>query len=180
MKKSILGLAVSALFVVGAAQAGTNANDVSATLNVTGTVTNNDMGCAVNLAQSSVKLTGDVQTLPAQGADALPTQLVQLSVTGNEFCTDLAKNNKMAYKLLGTADNADGNAIANSDSGEGAASGVGIALYNVSGTQLDVNSGTLPVTDGITSLGLGLVKLTGQETVPGTVKGTLTIQIERL
>ncbi|MBN6044523.1 fimbrial protein [Citrobacter sp. ku-bf4] len=182
MKKSLLGLAVSAMFVMGAAQA----QDVSATLSVTGTVTNNDTGCAINLTQSSVKVNGDITSMAVQGADALPTSLVQLSVTGasasaNDVCDSLADEGKLAYRFLGTVDTADGNVLANTNTGEGAATGVGIALYNLGGKVVPVNSGTLPVEKGTTTaLGLGLVKLTGQTPVQGSVQGSLTIQLDRL
>ncbi|MBL7637102.1 MULTISPECIES: fimbrial protein [Atlantibacter] len=178
MKKSILGLAVSALFVVGAAQATTN--DVSATLSVTGTVTNADTGCTVLLNNTAVDVTGDITTMPTQGAPAIPAKFVSMNIIGGAVCDDMLANNKIAYKFVGTADNADGTVLANANTGEGAATGVGIGLYNEKGDVINLNSGTLAAKDTPTKLGLGLVKLTGQQAVTGTVQGSLTIQVERL
>lgn len=182
MKKSFLGLAISAMFVMGAAQA----QDVSATLNVTGSVTNSDMGCAVNLTESSVKVDGDLAKMVAQGVETLPAKLIQLNVTGfgesaSAICNSLADEGKLAYRFVGTVDNGDGNVLANVATGEGVATGVGIALYDAAGKTVPVNSGTLPVEKGTgTTLGLGLVKLNGQTPVQGSVQGSLTIQLDRL
>ena len=84
MKKSILGLAVSALFVMGAAQASTNPDDVSATLTVSGTVTPSLSPCTVNLGQSSINLHADISTLVTQGTTTTPMNTVDLTVTGDE------------------------------------------------------------------------------------------------
>lgn len=179
MKKSILGLAVSAMFAFGAAQAATN--DISSTLNISGNVTNSDTGCTVILNNNTVDISGDITTLATQGAPATPAKLVNMAITGGTVCNNLAEQNHIAYKLVGTADDADGNVLANSFTGEGAASGVGIGLYDQEGNVVAINSGAIAVhTPLSTPLGLALVKLTGQEQVSGTVQGSLTIQIERL
>lgn len=179
MKKSILGLAVSALFVMGAAQATTNPDDVSATLAVTGTVTPALSPCTVNLGQSSVSLSADVSKLVAQGVTTTPVNSVDLSITGDAQCADLVSQGKMAYKFLGTADSALGTSLANAATGENAASGIGIALYNA-GEVLKINQDTMAATSAASHLGLGLVKLDGVEATAGSVQGSLTIQIERL
>ncbi|HCL6627261.1 TPA: fimbrial protein [Citrobacter amalonaticus] len=180
MNKTILGLAVSALFVMGAAQAETNPNDVSATLTVSGTVTASQSVCTVSLGQSSIALSADVSKLVAQGVTTTPVDTVDLSITGDDQCADLVSQGKMAYKFLGTADAAAGTSLANTAAGDGAASGIGIALYRPAGQVVNINSDTLPATTTATHLGLGLVKLDGMEATAGSVQGALTIQIERL
>lgn len=180
MKKTILGLAVSAMFVMGAAQAEVNPNDVSAELTVYGTVTPEVSACTVNLSQASINLNAEVASIPAQGTNKLLTDFVELNVTGSGDCSTLVSQGKMAYKFLGTADSADGTSLANVNVADGAATGVGIALYKETGEVLTINNDTLLATDTATKLGLGLVKLNGQQAVAGAVQGALTIQIERL
>ncbi|MDK9361888.1 fimbrial protein [Lelliottia wanjuensis] len=180
MKKSILGLAVSALFVMGAAQASTNPDDISATLTVSGTVTPSLSPCTVNLGQSSINLHADISTLVTQGTTTTPMNTVDLTVTGDEQCADLVSQGKIAYKFLGTADSAMGSVLANTATGEGAASGIGIALYDNAGQNLLINKDTMTATPGVSHLGLGMVKLASQTATAGSVQGSLTIQIERL
>lgn len=180
MKKSILGLAVSALFVVGAAQAETNPNDVSATLIVSGTVTANQSACTVNLGQTSISLAADVSALVLQGTSTVPVNTVDMVINGDEQCKALVSQGKMSYKFIGTADNAMGTSLANSVVGEGTATGIGVALYTPDGQILSINKDTMAASETPTHLGLGLVKLDGQEATAGTVQAALTIQIERL
>ncbi|MDI3360358.1 fimbrial protein [Lelliottia sp. V89_10] len=181
MKKSILGLAVSALFVMGAAQASANPEDISATLIVSGTVAPAPSICTVNLGQPSIELNADISTIPLQGApSALPAETVDLTITGDEQCADLVSQGKMAYTFHGDADHSMGSVLANTATGEGAAQGIGIALYGNEGQPLLINADTMTATQGAVHLGLGMVKLAGAEASAGSVKGSLTIQIERL
>lgn len=180
MKKSILGLAVSAMFVMGVAHAEVNPNDVSATLTVSGSVTANQSACTVNLNKSSIALSAEVSKLVAQGATATPVDAVDLSITGDTQCSDLVAAGKMAYKFLGTADSAMGTSLANTVTGENAANGIGIALYDNAGKVVSINKDTITATSTASHLGLGLVKLEGVEATAGSVQGALTIQIERL
>lgn len=180
MKKSLLGLAVSALFVVGAVHAETNPNDVSATLTVSGSVTASQSACTVNLNKSSIALSAEVSKLVAQGVAATPVDAVDLSITGDTQCSDLVAAGKMAYKFIGTADNALGTSLTNTATGDTAASGIGIALYDNAGKVVSINKDTIAATTTASHLGLGLVKLDGVEATAGSVQGSLTIQIERL
>ncbi|WP_105632087.1 fimbrial protein [Cronobacter dublinensis] len=179
MKKTILGLAVSAMFMAGAVQAETNANDVSATLNITGTVSK-ESSCTVNLSQSTVDLAGKLDTIVDQRKKNNPNMsTVSLNITGDSECETFMEQGKIAYKFIGTADNADGVSLANAATGASAATGVGINLYNSNGDIIDINS-QLIATSGPTTLGLGLVSLVNQELTTGSVQGSLTIQLERL
>ncbi|EBY8275685.1 type 1 fimbrial protein [Salmonella enterica subsp. enterica serovar Braenderup] len=103
-----------------------------------------------------------------------------MTISGDEQCNDLVSQGKMAYKFIGTADNALGTSLTNTLTGESAANGIGIALYNTDGQILSINKDTVTATTTPTHLGLGLVKLDGQEATAGSVQGSLTIQIERL
>lgn len=180
MKKSILGLAVSAMFMMGAAQAETNTNDVSATLTVSGSVTT-AQSCAVNLSKNSINLNSDVESLPTQGSQAQAVDTVDLSIAGDDLCASLVSEGKMAYQFLGTADNANGTSLANNaSSSEGGAGGIGIALYDAAGKELSINKDTVIATPTAYHLGLAMVKLEGQEATAGAVQSSLTIQIERL
>lgn len=173
----LLGLTMSMMFGAATVHAEANSNDVSANLAVTGTVSSQASACTVHLSRDSIELYSKISHLPAQSASEIVTNFVHLSVTGGEDCNMAGR---IAYKFLGTADNADGTSLENSDTRDGAAKGVGIALYQSGGSMVPINSGMiLANTDG-GNLGVGLVQLTGQAPVAGTVAGSLTIQIERL
>lgn len=180
MKKTVLGMAVSALFMVGAAQAEVNPNDVSATLSVTGTVTANESVCAVDLSDTTVVLSEDISTMVEAGQAPTNFKNVMIRTKGDSNCQAMLSQGKLAYKFLGTADSVDGSTLANSASVENAAKGVGIGLYNIDGTSLKINEDTVPATTTGYNLRLSLVKLTGQDASAGDVQGALTVQIERL
>lgn len=183
MNKSILGLAISTIFMVGAAQATVNPNDVSATLNVTGSVTHN-VTCSVNLSTPSVVLTADLDKMPTQGDGNVDgATIVDLTLSG-EGCSDMATDGKIAYTFTGTADSADGTALANTLSTGDAAQGVGIALYNTGAgnslIRVNRDNVTAVAAPSSNKLGLTLVKLKEQTAKAGAVQGSVTIQIERL
>ncbi|EOU9560228.1 fimbrial protein [Cronobacter dublinensis] len=179
MKKTILGLAVSAMFMASAVQAETNSSDVSATLRVTGTVSR-ESTCTVSPSQHTIALAGKLDTIVDQRAKNNPNMLtINLHVSGDSECETFVEQGKIAYKFIGTADNADGVSLANAATGASAATGVGINLYNSDGDIIDINS-QLTATPEATTLGLGLVSLVNQELTTGSVEGSLTIQLERL
>ncbi|EOC0587570.1 fimbrial protein [Cronobacter sakazakii] len=187
MKKSVLGLAVSALFMVGAAHAETNPNDVSATLSVTGTVVESISDqCSVNLSTNSINLESDVADLVNQGdatlINAAGVKTVRLSIAGGSECQDQVAQGKMAYKFTGTADDADGTVLANGNVSTSAATGVGIGLFTVDHTPIKINQDTMAATSNVGGdiLAINMVKLNGQKAVAGDVAGSLTIEIERL
>lgn len=185
MNKSFLGLAISTLFMVGAAHADVNPNDVSATLAVSGSVTH-EFSCSVKLGASVVNLQADIDKLATPSQTARNgIQTVEITLDGDQECTTMAEQGKIAYSFLGTADNATGTTLANTNVGADAAKGVGIALYNVAtGNPLFINQDTMVAiaSNAATAnrVGLDLVKLDGQEATAGSVQGALTIQINRL
>lgn len=186
MKKSILGLAVSALLMVGAAHAGTNPNDVSATLSISGTVVPNDQQiCTVVADQSSISLSSEVKNMPAQGSSAttgsVPLHLSLMNSVGADCLNDAAAG-KIAYKFVGTADDADGSVIANTNTAEDAAKGVGVGVFDATMAPLKVNQDTILANGTPTGniVLLQMVKLNGQEVVAGNLQSSLTIDIEHL
>ncbi len=183
MKKSFLGLAISTLVMVGAAQAEVSPNDVSATLTVTGSVTH-QYACMVNLSKPTVNVSDNVDSLTAQGANGLSNasiQTVEISLSGDQECSDNAREQKIAYKFLGIADSGDGTSLAN-NAGVDGATGVGIALYDLEGNIVKVNQDTMLAKpdSNVSQLLLGVVKLNNQTAKAGSINGSLTVQIERL
>jgi len=184
MNKSLLGLAISALFMMGAAHAEVNPNDVSATLSVTGSVTH-QVNCAVKISSSVVNLSADIETMAKQGAaGSQDIQTVEISLGGDEECQTKAGAGEIAYSFQGTADSADKTSIANTDLSANAATGVGIALYDVKNDKrvIKINQDTMAINSSNTvdHLGLALVKLNNQEVKAGSVNGSVTIQIEHI
>ncbi|EKM0362431.1 fimbrial protein [Cronobacter turicensis] len=182
MKKSILGLAVSALFVVGAAHADANPNDIPATLNVTGTVVADIAdACTVTTDKPSVALTSDLNMLINQGDDATAVTPVQLSVTGGADCANKLQAGTIEYKFTGATDAADGTVLANTDTSGTGAKGVGVGIYDANNKLVKVNSSDrLAANTGTTTIGLQMVKLTGATAEAGNVTSSVTIEIERL
>ncbi|EOU9538372.1 fimbrial protein [Cronobacter dublinensis] len=183
MKKTILGLAVSAMFMAGAVNAETNANDVSATLSISGSVTPAQFSCSVGLSNSTVNMLVDIDKLAPQGQNGFAdanNETVYLSVEGDAQCAQLAQQQKIAYKFIGTADSADGTVIANTNTGSAAAAGVGIGLYDDAGNVIKLNEDTVIANPTHNALTLSAVKLNGQEATAGSLAGSVTIQIERL
>ncbi len=172
MKKMLLGMAICSLFAISTAQVA--ARDMPATLAVTGVVSNSDLTCAVTLKHPTADLpytsTSDLIT---QGEEA--TQPYEIEMTGVGDGCDLTR---MVYRFTGTPDNADGNVLANLDTSEGAAKGVGIGIFDTDNSVLPINNSHIA---GISSrLRLQMVKLNGQEVTTGSVFGSLTIQLDRI
>lgn len=172
MKKKLLALALTSLFIVGAVQA----EDHSATVSISGTVTPDNIACNVTTDTSSLALTGQISSLPNQGDRS--TNATELTWS----LSDASCWGKVELQLKGQADDADGTSLANTDSGEGAAKGIGIGLFNTDKTPIQVNNNQISPIGGVTGkIALQLVRLNSQ-TPPtaGTVHGSLTIDVVRL
>ncbi|EBW6088574.1 type 1 fimbrial protein, partial [Salmonella enterica subsp. enterica serovar Enteritidis] len=72
-----------------------------------------------------------------------------------------------------------GTALANSDVTAGAATGVGIGIFDEANAPVKINSDTLLASQA-DKFKLQMVKLDGQTPVAGSVLGSLTVQIERM
>ncbi|ELQ6021561.1 fimbrial protein [Cronobacter turicensis] len=183
MKKSILGLTVSALFMVGSAQATTNPNDVSANLMITGTVVQDIAdSCSVTLDKTSLHLSDtDVNALITQGEDATTPVQVKLNIAGGDDCTNKVAEGTMAFKFTGLSDNADGTVISNNDNSNTGAKGVGIGVFDTQNKMVRLNSeDNIVASTTDTNIGLQMVKLNGQTPTAGAVSATLTVEIQRL
>ncbi|AZP31688.1 fimbrial protein [Cronobacter sakazakii] len=182
MKFSLSGLIFSALFIAVAAQAETNTNDASATLSITGNAfANEEALCVIHTTTSSVNLSGDVSNLIKQGDTADHLAFVPVRVTGNDACNSLLEQGRLAYRFMGTADSVKGTALANSSTGENAASGVAIGLFDYKGNPISINDTTITASHAAgQGVGFQVVKLDNQTVTAGKVHGELTIDIERL
>lgn len=189
MKKMAALLASSALIFTVIMQSSAQANDTPALLNITGTVGNSVTSCAVQLGQSSVNLISDPSTMVYQNEAIKSGTNVTISMTGpnqvyGSRCAQLAAQGRLAYKFVGTPDNADGNVLHNDDVSNGAAKGVGISIADSTKASeikpLRINQDTLIAKSTPSTISLTLVKLNGQQLTSGSVKGSLTIQVERL
>ena len=176
MKKTFIAFTFSSLFMACAAQA----TDHSAGVDINGMIAKGYSGCTVTVGSPYLTVDGDIDDLPAQGASATKLTNLDYSViptTGEvNYCFG-----KVALQLRGVVDTADGTTLAYTLTGEGAAQGVGIALYNPNTKQpYDVNNTQLEATSGGGKIGLQMVKLNGQTPVEGDLKTVLTIDIVRL
>ncbi|ABP58766.1 type 1 fimbrial protein [Enterobacter sp. 638] len=176
MKKTFIAFTFSSLFMACAVQA----TDHSAGVEINGMIAKGYSGCTVTVGSSYMQIDGDIESLPTQGESATkPTNLAYsvIPTTGEvNYCFG-----KVALQLRGVVDTADGTTLANTLTGEGAAKGVGIALFNPKTNEpYDVNNTQLEATSDGGAIGLQMVKLNGQTPVEGDLKTVLTIDIVRL
>ncbi|AKE60653.1 fimbrial protein [Citrobacter farmeri] len=179
MKKNILGLIISGLFLVNTGMVLADSIDIPATLSISGTVKSNEISCMVSMDKSSVSLIEKPESLIKQGDNATSPEEIHLSVVGDDRCDALISEGHIAYKVLGVADNADGTALANSITDESAAKGVGVGIFDADKKPVSINTGLLSAHED-TVFGLQMVQLTNQQAVAGNLYATASVQIERL
>lgn len=188
MKQKVLSITLFALLTGSMAQAMATTQDVPVTLNISGTVSNKAANkCIVSLSQSVINLTSSSKDMIKQGENATSPERLVLTVhspDGNwTQCDKDVYDGKVAIKFTGTHDDADGTDFANTATGENAASGVGIGLFNYDNTPIDTRdifNIRARTNISVNYLGLQLVQLAGQTVTSGTVAGNITFQIERL
>ncbi|EOI3577658.1 type 1 fimbrial protein [Cronobacter turicensis] len=182
MKLLSSGLMISALFIASVAHAEMNAADVPATLTITGTVSGDtEARCTLGTSVSSLYLRGDVSNLINQGDTADSMSFVPFHIEGNTQCDALIEQGRLSYRFLGTADDSLGSALANTSSGENAATGVAIGLFDNTGKPVSINGSGIAVSQNSgQGVGFQVVKLKDRTATAGTVHGVLTIDIERL
>lgn len=183
MKKALIALNATALLMSSLFQAGAMAEDISSSLSVSGNVYQGPTGsCAVVLDKTTVNLTSSAATMVNQNQPMNGEgEPVKITLTGRDDCYHALTDHKLAFKLTGTADSADGTVLANSNTSSDAAQGIGIGLYDMhKNTPLRINQDTIAAEAMGTMIALNLVKLNGQEVTSGTVQGALTVQVERL
>ncbi|WP_448885005.1 fimbrial protein [Citrobacter telavivensis] len=177
MKNKLSSLVISGFFLTCSGMVHAENVDTASTLTINGTVKDDYSTCAVNMSESSVSIIETPDALIKQGDNATNPKVIHLSVDGK--CSELVTEGKIAYKILGVADNADGTALANSLTDETAAKGVGIGIFNSDNKVVSVNTGLL-IANEDTTFGLQLVQLNHQEAVAGNIYATASVQIERL
>ncbi|WP_312983297.1 fimbrial protein [Atlantibacter sp.] len=175
MKNTVLGLAISALFITGSAMA----QDNSATVVIDGIVKPADTVCAVQASEASVSLLELPESLINQGDNATAPYIVHLAVDGDTKCATLVDEGKLAFRFSGVADEGDGTALANLLTDDSAAKGVAIGMFDGDNKPVPVNTGLLPAKKD-TTFGLQMVRLTGSQAVSGNINSYVTIDIERL
>lgn len=176
MKKTVIGLTLSAFFALGAA----HAEDSSAVINIDGIVTGGaESACTVFPSTTSISLTGKTNTLPLQDQLVFNATPFTVQVDGDQGCLEKVHSNHIGVKLLGTAD-VNGTVLANTNSDSDAAQGVGIGIYNANGELIKINDNHNIMLPAGIGFGLSMVQLTGQTPVAGLVHGALTIEVERL
>jgi len=180
MGKNILSLALSTFLLAGFA----HAEDTSSTLAITGSVTDNiSKDCGININQNTFMISESMKDVIDQGTETFngTGQALNFYFTGGEECITMATNGRLAYRLTGTADNADGTALANMDVSQTRAKGLGIGLYDKDHNIFPINKELMIASPiRVEAINFAIVKLTGQEAVPGTLHAAMTINIERL
>jgi major type 1 subunit fimbrin (pilin) len=172
MKKTLLAFTLASMFIAGAVQA----QDTSATVNMSGTVTGNATDCSV-FTNSTVTLSGDVSALPEQGTKATSPTVLNYSIglNGDTSCL-----NQVALQLVGLTDDAEGTVLSNTDYGTSAARGVGIGLFDSTLNPLKTKAGNISVESSNGQINLQLVRLKAQQAIEGTVHSSMTLNVIRL
>ncbi|NHV10875.1 type 1 fimbrial protein [Cronobacter turicensis] len=189
MKMYLPAFSIVALFLSAAACAENTAPDVSATLQISGTATQMS-GCAVVLSKQSVALTSNTSSLIIQGGNANAAEMVAVNLTGasgqaSEACDEEMNQGHLAVTFNGQADDVHGTVLANTDTSGGAASGVGIGVFNHLNQPVSVNGGIIHL-DKISAessaaeFGVQMVKLQNKTVKAGNVLGSMTVQISHL
>ncbi|ALB64611.1 hypothetical protein AFK62_19745 [Cronobacter condimenti 1330] len=192
MKHIITGIAVSTCMFLSTAHAASVLSDTSRSLTVQGSLKENPAasGCAVSLSRSSVTDVKVANDIPLQGEDAKIISSVTLSVdpinpslSPVDDCSRDIIEGKVGFKLTGPADNGEGTALANTSTGDNAATGVGVGIFNIQGKYIPLNSvinATTNVNSGSAIIGMAMVKLKGQTVTVGNVQSNLTVEVAHL
>lgn len=186
MKRLINMAGLLALLATGLLQTTAYATDIPAAIAITGSVTQGaSYSCSLYLNKSSVALLDNTATMISQNENGTGGANVLISIGGNSHtsqCKTLADQGKLAYRFIGTTDNADGTVLANSDNSTGSAKGVGVGVFNGDDnfSLLKINQDFLPANSWGNTIFLQMVKLNGQQVTAGSVESSLTIQFERL
>ncbi|WP_105638702.1 fimbrial protein [Cronobacter dublinensis] len=177
MKKVLLGLAITAALSFSAA----HAEDVSSNLTVAAVIKAGNGNCTVVPSVSSISLSGKTDELITQGNSSTSPVPFTVRIEGDNACLTKVNEGHISIKFSGTASDSVGiiPVLANTDTGTGAAQGVGIGLFNNENNPVRLDAWLNMTTAGV-NLGMQMVKLTNQTPVGGTVHGALTIDVVRL
>lgn len=190
--KKMAGVFIVGLISAGVAQADTTPQDIPATLSITGAVSSPDKGCRVALSKDNLYFNMNAGEIISQGHKATQAETVTVTIQENDvsgnFCAKAVEAGQIAVKFVGTADDADGTALANQyATAEDAATGVGIGVFDEQNSPIAINSDSLAVTNlstvsnmGSVNFGVQPVRLTNRDITAGMIAGSVTVEIERL
>lgn len=172
-------LAIVCITACSSVYAQQDANDVSANLQVTGTVHDAESDCSIALSASNIALqTKSISQLPSQSTTASTgtTDSINIKLTGDSC-------DPSHIKFIGDTDSTAGDTLVNSLATSSAAKGVGVGIYDYSGHAISLNKAvpaTWDLLEGNIPLHLQLVKLTGESPTAGDIQASLTVQLENL
>ena len=155
-------------------------NNVSATLQVAGTVNDTESTCDLSLSASSITIKDvKVSELPVQGSDAEPLKLDSIGIHLNgEKC------NKTNLKFIASTDPTAHDTLLNSSNNTTSAKGVGIGVYDARGSAIDltktISSEWWIDFSNVYPIYFRTVKLAGATPSRGDVQASLTVQLENL
>lgn len=174
-KRYLVSLIASLMMCAGAAQA----EDIPASLTISGQVTAGSTGCTVYAPSELTLNTTDMSALPFQGepggsADNRILPIYVESEEGSSACDGVG------LRFSGISDESEGNAFKNTMAQDIGASGIGVGLYTSSGGIIEPNkTSVLPKLDHY-ELYVGMVKLKNVDHKPGVVQTTITVDVDRL
>lgn len=178
--KKIAGMLILSSLCLSQAYAQTNVNDTSAVLSVNGALTNSAAACAVDISENSLHFQSRPEDLKEQDKVNQDGLIVMLTVTDSEYCRRKITDNQIRFTFMGEKDNAHGTVLANQNNSESAAKGVGVGVFDYNGIPVDINTGTVRAVLPFTRVLMNMVKLSGQDVIPGDYQGTMTIEIQRI
>jgi len=174
MKKTLLALTLTSMFMVGAV----HAEDQSATINISGSVVGTSgSSCTVTPDDATIQLASNIKDLPLQGTKVTEAMPLKLFIAGHVDSSTDSCVGKIALQIHGQADNADGDVLANLDTSQAAAKGIGVGVFDVHMAPLSINGPDITPDDSTVEIKLEMVKLNGQTPVAGNVHSTLTVDI---
>lgn len=151
-------------------------------------------GCTVLMSKYVLDLHHNINALPEQGsaiAAMTPDEHIFIQLGGDNCDADEGYKN-IGLRFVGAADDVDGSVLANTDTSETAAVGIGIQLFDMFHTAITPNvtiakfpaaalaGGNAATHTASFPLNLSLVQLKNATATMGAVKTNLTVQIERL
>lgn len=183
MKKSILGVTLSALFAVCAAHAEPADTVMSSTdITVDGAISAGDGSCSIAMSKNAVNLIADkTHMIPQDQYKAnYFGDTLSVSMSGDDICNQRIQEGKIAVRFTGPADDVEGTVFANTATGENAAKGVGVGVFYQTGGRMTINQGAIPVTMKPLVVGMQVVNLNGEDVVEGSVQAAITVEVVRL
>lgn len=196
MKKIALMVAAGCALIASAASsyAADVAQDDGQNFMVYGRLESAKSGCTVLMSKYVLDLHHAITSLPMQGSaitSMTPDEHIFIQL-GGDNCDANEGYKNIGLRFVGAVDDIEGSVLANTDTSESAATGIGIQLWDMNRTAIkpNVTIGRFPaaaVSNGNPTnlpasfpLNFSLVQLKNGAVSLGSVKTNLTVQIERL